>query len=98
LFNRGPFETDGTAGAVDNIGYELGQPFNVSYLPSYRQIVDLGDITRSLSVHTTGQSGHPFNEHYDDMIELWRNGQYHPMLWDRAQVEAAAPHLLQLTP
>ncbi|MEK6588170.1 MAG: penicillin acylase family protein, partial [Chloroflexota bacterium] len=98
IFNRGPFETDGSVGTVNNTGYSLKDPFAVSSTPSYRQIVDLGDFSRSLSIHTTGQSGHPFHEHYDDMIDLWRNGQYHPMLWARPQVEAAAEAHLRLTP
>lgn len=98
LFNRGPVETDGAIGTVNNIGYSLGEPFGVSYLPSYRQIVDLGGLDRSLSIHTTGQSGHPFHPHYDDMIDLWRNGQYHPMLWERQQVESAAANHLRLIP
>jgi penicillin amidase len=98
IFNRGPVETDGTIATVNNTGYDLGHPFVVDTTPSYRQIVDLGDFASSLSIHTTGQSGHPFHPHYDDMIEMWRNLQYHPMLWARAQVEAAAEAHLQLTP
>lgn len=98
IFNRGPVETDGTIATVNNTAYDPGNPFAVKTTPSYRQIIDLGDFANSLSIHTTGQSGHPFHEHYDDMIDLWRNGQYHPMLWARAQVEAAAEAHLRLTP
>ncbi len=98
LLNRGPFETDGTTGAVNATGYSLGNPFEVGGLPSYRQVVDLGELDRSLSIHTTGQSGHPFHQHYDDMIDLWRNAQYHTMLWDREQVEAAETGHLRLIP
>ncbi|HLE03496.1 MAG TPA: penicillin acylase family protein, partial [Anaerolineales bacterium] len=98
IFNRGPVETDGTIATVNNTGYDPAHPFVVKTTSSYRQIVDLGDFSNSLSIHTTGQSGHPFHLHYDDMIEMWRNLQYHPMLWDRSQVEAAAEAHLQLTP
>jgi len=49
-------------------------------------------------MHTTGQSGHPFHRHYDDMIDPWRNIEYHPMLWTRGQVEAAVVDYLILTP
>jgi penicillin amidase len=98
IFNRGPVETDGTIATVNNTGYDPAHPFAVETTSSYRQIVDLGDFANSLSIHTTGQSGHPFHPHYDDMIDMWRNLQYHPMLWARAQVEAAAEAHLQLTP
>jgi len=98
IFNRGPVATDGTAGAVNNTGYSLNAPYDVRSGPSYRQIVDAGDWSRSVSMHTTGQSGHPFHRHYDDMIDPWRNIQYHPMLWSRTEVEAQAEGILRLVP
>jgi penicillin amidase len=33
-----------------------------------------------------GQSGHLGSPHYDDLIEPWLKGDYHPMLWTREQV------------
>ncbi|MGQ9710524.1 MAG: penicillin acylase family protein [Anaerolineae bacterium] len=98
IFNRGPVATDGTAGAVNNTGYNLNAPYTVRSGPSYRQIVDVEDWSRSLSINTTGQSGHPFHRHYDDMIDPWRNIQYHPMLWSRTEVEAQAEGILLLVP
>jgi penicillin amidase len=61
-------------------------------------IVDLGDLTQSIAIDTTGQSGHPYSQHYDDMIDLWRNMEYHPMLWTREQVESATINRLILNP
>ncbi|MDY6875049.1 MAG: penicillin acylase family protein [Chloroflexota bacterium] len=98
LFNRGPVPVDGTIATVNNTGYSLSNPYDVVIIPSYRQIVDLGDLPKSVSMHTTGQSGHPFHTHYDDMIDPWRNIEYHPMLWQRADVEAGADGVLVLTP
>jgi len=98
IFNRGPVPVDGSIATVNNTGYSLNDPYGVATVPSYRQIVDLGDFTRSLSMHTTGQSGHPFHPHYDDMIERWRDIEYHPMLWERAEVEADAEGVLVLVP
>jgi penicillin amidase len=90
LFNRGPFEVDGSLATVNQESYSLSEPFAVQTVASQRQVVDLGDFTRSVSMHTTGQSGHPFHRHYDDMIDPWRNIEYHPMLWEREAVEASA--------
>jgi len=98
IFNRGPVPVDGTLATVNNTGYSLNKPYAVSVVPSYRQIVDLGDFTRSVSMHTTGQSGHPYHSHYDDMIDPWRNIEYHPMLWERTDVEADAEGVLVLKP
>jgi penicillin amidase len=61
-------------------------------------IVDMADFEASRAVIPTGQSGHPYHAHYDDMIELWLNGQYHPMLFGREAVEAAAVDHLVLQP
>jgi penicillin amidase len=98
IFNRGPVEVDGTMASVNNTAYDPNDPYAVVTLPSYRQIIDLADFSRSVSMHTTGQSGHPFAPHYGDMIDLWRNIQYHPMLWDQAQIEASADAHLTLMP
>jgi penicillin amidase len=98
IFNRGPVPVDGTLSTVNNTGYRLGNPYTVSAVPSYRQIVDLGDLTRSISMHTTGQSGHAYHRHYDDMIDPWRNIEYHAMLWRRDDVEADAEGVLLLRP
>jgi hypothetical protein len=32
------------------------------------------------------------------MTALWRRGEYHPMLWDREQIEAQARGRLDLSP
>ncbi|MEE9215885.1 MAG: penicillin acylase family protein [Anaerolineales bacterium] len=98
IFNRGPVEVDGGLETLFRSGYDVNEPFGVTSFSSYLQIVDLDDMRRSLSMHTTGQSGHPFNSHYDDMIDPWRNHQYHSMLWSRDQVETGAESHLQLMP
>jgi penicillin amidase len=98
VFNRGPVPVDGTIATINNTSYELDDPYRVTWLSSQRQIVDLADLTRSVSMHTTGQSGHPYHRHYDDMIDPWRNIEYHPMLWERADVEADAEGVLVLRP
>jgi penicillin amidase len=98
VVNRGPVAVDGTIATVNNTGYRPSAPYDVAVVPSYRQIVDMADFANSVSMHTTGQSGHPFHQHYDDMIDPWRNIEYHPMLWERAAVEAAAKDTLVLRP
>jgi penicillin amidase len=63
-----------------------------------RQIVDLSDLSATLMIHTTGESGHPGNAHYDDFIDPWRFIQYHPALWDRPSIESDAESHLTLAP
>jgi penicillin amidase len=98
LFNRGGFRTAGGAAIVNATTWTVLEPYSVIWLPSMRMIVDLGDLSSSLTMHTTGQSGHAYHPHYIDMADPWRLIQYHPMLWERAQIEAASSDHLRLTP
>jgi len=97
-FNRGPYSTAGGSAIVNATGWDAAVPYVVNWLPSMRMIVDLGDLTNSLVVNTTGQSGHPYHPHYIDQPDLWRNIQYRSMLWARADVEADAEGHLELVP
>lgn len=78
--------------------YKEKNPFAVDTIPSQRMIIDLGDYGNNLSIHATGQSGHAFSPHYDDMVEDWRMMRYHPMRWLHEDVERHAEHTLQLLP
>jgi penicillin amidase len=98
LLNRGPFETSGGSSIVNATGWDASEPYQVKTLPSMRMIVDLGNLQNSLSIHTTGQSGHAYNPHYFDMANMWRTIQYLPMDWERAQIEQQARDHMHLEP
>lgn len=95
IFNRGPFAAEGAPSAVNNTG---GPSFTVTSGPSWRAVFDLADLRNSLGIHTTGQSGHAYNGHYDDMIPLWLEGRHNPLLWAREDVLANAEATLTLSP
>jgi penicillin amidase len=98
VVNRGPVATSGGT-AVNATGWDAREGnFVVQSLPSMRMIVDLSDLSQSVTMHTTGQSGHPSSEHYGDMIDSWRAIQYHPMLFTREQVTAGVANTLILKP
>ena len=68
-------------------------------MPSLAAIVaDLGDLDNSLTVHTTGQSGHLFHRHREDFVPLWQDVEYHPTLFSREVVDANTKAALTLTP
>jgi penicillin amidase len=98
LLNRGPVAVDGGFGIVNATNWSVADPYAVTSLPSLRALYDLSDFNRSRTVHTTGQSGHPYNAHYDDFTTLWANGQYHEQWWDRTAVEQNAEGHLVLGP
>ena len=76
----------------------MSDGYETSWLPSMRMIVDLGELSNSVTVHTTGQSGHAYHEHYDDMASLWANVEYYSMLWNEADVISQAEGHLVLSP
>jgi penicillin G amidase len=61
-------------------------------------VVDLSELNNSVTVHTTGQSGHAYHQHYADMAPLWANIQYYSMLWDEQTVVSNAEGHLVLVP
>jgi penicillin amidase len=97
-FNRGPFQTSGGSEIVNATGWESDNPYVVNWLPSMRMIVDLNNLDNSLSIHTTGQSGHAYHPHYIDLADLWRKIYYHPMPWDIRRIQSQAESLLILRP
>jgi penicillin amidase len=99
VFNRGPFPIGGDADTPCQTGFHTHDPYdNKAWAPTYRQIIDLNDLSRSLAVFPPGQSGQLGSPHYDDLIEPWLKGEYHPMLWTREQVEQEAEGKLVILP
>lgn len=99
IFNRGPVPVGGDSNTVWQAAYAPYHGYDVnSFTASWRQVIDLGDFNRSEAVLPNGESGHPGSRHYQDMIPLWRRGKYHPMAWDRDEVERVASRRLELGP
>jgi len=86
LFNRGPFPTGGGESIVNATGWSVRDGYETNWLPSMRMIVDLSNLDNSQTVHTTGQSGHAYHPHYDDMSSLWANVEYYPMWWEQESI------------
>jgi penicillin G amidase len=99
MFNRGPVPVGGDMNTVAQASYVGSRPFAVySYTASYRQIIDLSDLGRSVAILPGGQSGHPASRHYSDMIDAWQRLEYHPLLFDRGEIERQAAGKLTLIP
>jgi len=98
LFNRGPFETGGGSEIVNATGWTVGESFEVTGVPSEREIVDLSNLDNSLAIHTTGQSGHAYHPHYADMAPLWASVEYYPMWWEQQSIIDDAEGHLRLIP
>ena len=72
--------------------------FNVTNLPSMRFAIDMTDLDGARIVITTGQSGNPFDNHYNDMVAPWGDGQTLPLPFTEGAIDAAAAQTLVLQP
>lgn len=73
-------------------------PYEAVSGAGYRGVYDLADPDSSVFIISTGQSGHPFSRHYDDLAELWRRGEYIGMSLDPDLARAAAVGITDLVP
>ncbi len=97
IFNRGPFPTNGSESVPQKTCWRSSAPFTVSCIPAMRQVIDLGNLSGSWMIQSTGQSGHPVSSQYDDLMNTWRMLDYHPTNWARSEAEAGG-QLLVLKP
>jgi penicillin amidase len=99
FFNRGPFPIGGDGTTPLQTRHAPNLPLGlVQITPSYRQIYEVGDWDRAETITTSGQSGHPLSDHYDNQIAMFREGVYHPMPWTREAVEEGTIYRMVLRP
>jgi penicillin amidase len=97
VFDRGPFPIGGDTDTPLQTAMHAENPYdNKAWSPTFRQIVDMGDLSQSVTIVPPGQSGQPASPHYDDLVQPWLEGEYIPMLWTREQVESEATATLIL--
>jgi penicillin amidase len=65
---------------------------------SYREILDVSDWDRSLATNVPGQSGQPGSPYYSNLLPLWADNRYFPLVFSRRAVDAHAAHTLVLRP
>ena len=97
VFNRGPYPIGGDTDTPCQIAMLPNDPYgNQAWAPSFRQIVDLSDLSQSVAVFPPGQSGQLGSPHYSDLIDPWIAGEYFPVLWTKDQIENASKDRLIL--
>ena len=98
LFNRGPLETAGGTDIINSNSWDARSGYEVDWVPSMRMLLDLSDLDASRWIHLTGQSGRPFNAHYFDQAERWRDGGYAPLVSSPEATAERAVRVLTLEP
>jgi len=86
-----PTDPDYVAVGIDHV-------FDMTNMPSYRLTIDMRDLDGARLIITTGQSGNPFDRHYNDQIGPWIEGQTVALPFTPAAIAARAASTLTLTP
>jgi len=95
LFDLPAPERGGDGNTVNATG---GGNFRQSSGASFREILDLADWDRLVGTNVPGQSGQPQSPHYSDLLPLWAEGRYFPLLFSKKKIEEAAKERLVLEP
>lgn len=102
LFNYGPISAPGgdrfTVNATWFTWDDPENPFAADAGTAQRIVMDLSDWDRSVGMNSTGQSEQVFHRHREDLIPLWQDLKYHPLLFSRDAIEASTENRLRLVP
>ncbi|TVP88774.1 MAG: penicillin acylase family protein [Pseudomonadaceae bacterium] len=97
LFGIDPVSIDGSRETLNNMTFDLGsEQYHVKAGPSTRRLIDLADLNSTLGSNPLGQSGNPFDRHFNDQVELYNHGRYRTQLFDWQGISALPDQLLLL--
>ncbi len=97
-FDRGPYPAPGDHTTLNVSGYHIGNDFKTWLIPAMRIIVDFGSEEPLVGINSSGQSDNPASPHYDDGIQAWLNGEYHPFPFREENIEKQYTRTLVLEP
>jgi penicillin G amidase len=97
LLDRGPVARPGDGDVLQSTAFDA-RTLEQTSGASYREIFDLSDWDNALAINVPGQSGQPGARHYDDLLPLWSSGEYFPLRFSQAAVDAVTADALILTP
>jgi penicillin amidase len=102
LFGKTQLERPGddetiNIGGDDNFNANPAHYYQLT-VSSMREIIDLSNFDNSLWIITTGESGQPFSDHYNDLNPLWDQNQYQTMAFSSQQIPKIIKAWLVLNP
>ena len=86
------------SGDANTVNATGGANFAQTAGASFREVIDLADFDRSIVTNVPGQSADPRSPHYADLLPLWANDQFFPLVFSRARVEAETERVTWLMP
>jgi len=78
IFNRS-LRIGGGHETITQIAFDPNDPYEAIWAPAWRMVADPTDPDRSGWQLFTGQSGHAWSGHYDDLQPRWASGLLQPM-------------------
>ncbi|SOB86926.1 penicillin amidase [Sphingomonas guangdongensis] len=93
----GPVAVSGSSSTPGVTGYR-GSSFAAVHGASVRMVMDVGNWDASRFLNMPGLSGDPDSPHYRDQLPGWLSGQYAPLSFSRAAVNAVAEQVIRLEP
>lgn len=95
IFAVDAVSVDGGRETLNNMSFPLGESqYAVKAGPSTRRLIDLADLNSTLGSNPLGQSGNPFDPHFDNQVELYNSGRYRTQLFDWQGISALPDQLL----
>ncbi|MGH2923327.1 MAG: penicillin acylase family protein [Solirubrobacterales bacterium] len=78
IFNRAQ-RVGGSYETIMQVAFDANKPYEAIWAPAWRMVADPSDPGRSGWQQFTGQSGHAWSAHYDDLQPRWAAGRTQPM-------------------
>ncbi len=79
FLNLDPVATRGSHHTINSGFWTPQDPFRMTSGGVIRMMVDFSDISRATIISPPGQSGHFNSPHYDDLVQIWADGDQIPM-------------------
>ncbi len=87
IFNIGPSPVPGSHAVPNNLSQKFRSGHQaVNAGPSTRRLIDFSQPEKSLGILPAGQSGNPFDPHYDDQFAAYVAGEYRQQILDAADI------------
>ncbi len=88
----------GSSDSVNTGEFQNSDTFDVRVASTFRIVVDVGSLDKSLVAIAPGQSEHPQHPHYRDNLSDWLRGHAGLMTSDKVLVRELGPRRLTLQP
>lgn len=96
--NKGPYKVPGSSHTVSPFSYRQDDFGNVVHGASHRNIYNLSDWDKSISVIPSGTSGISGSRYYGDQIKMYLEGTYHRDYFGKEIIQSNAVYSMEFRP